>query len=53
MELLDGKGLSAKIKDDIKNEMDAYIQTPILAVEKMMPVKYMLKIKRMLVNILV
>ena len=32
MELLDGKGLSAKIKDDIKNEMDAYIQTPILAV---------------------
>jgi len=30
--LLDGKGLSARIKDDLKNEIDAYIQTPILAV---------------------
>lgn len=32
MEILDGKGLSAKIKDELKNEMDAYIKTPILAV---------------------
>lgn len=32
MILLDGKGLSAKIKDELKNEMDAYVQTPILAV---------------------
>ena len=32
MQLLDGKGLSAKIKDELKNEMDAYIKTPILAV---------------------
>ena len=32
MQILDGKGLSAKIKDDLKNEMDAYVQTPILAV---------------------
>ena len=32
MELLDGRGLSAKIKDELKNEMDAYIQTPILSV---------------------
>ena len=32
MEIMDGKGLSAKIKDELKNEMDSYIQTPILAV---------------------
>lgn len=32
MQILDGKGLSAKIKDELKSEMDAYIQTPILAV---------------------
>ncbi len=32
MELLDGKGLSARIKDELKNEMDAYIKTPILSV---------------------
>ena len=32
MEILDGKGLSAKLKDELKNEMDAYIKTPILSV---------------------
>ena len=32
MEILDGKGLSAKIKDELKNEMDAYVKTPILSV---------------------
>jgi methylenetetrahydrofolate dehydrogenase (NADP+)/methenyltetrahydrofolate cyclohydrolase len=32
MQLMDGKGLSAKIKEELKNEMDAYVQTPILAV---------------------
>lgn len=32
MQILDGKGLSAKIKDELKSEMDAYVQTPILAV---------------------
>lgn len=32
MQILDGKSLSGKIKDDLKNEMDAYVQTPILTV---------------------
>jgi len=32
MELIDGKGLSAKIKDELKNEIDGYIKTPILSV---------------------
>ncbi|MBQ6285003.1 MAG: bifunctional 5,10-methylenetetrahydrofolate dehydrogenase/5,10-methenyltetrahydrofolate cyclohydrolase [Bacilli bacterium] len=32
MQILDGKGLSAKIKDELKSEIDAYVQTPILAV---------------------
>ena len=32
MQILDGKGLSAKIKDELKNEMDAYVKTPILSV---------------------
>jgi methylenetetrahydrofolate dehydrogenase (NADP+)/methenyltetrahydrofolate cyclohydrolase len=32
MKILDGKGLSAKLKDELKSEMDSYIQTPILAV---------------------
>ena len=32
MEILDGKGLSAKIKDEVKSGSDSYKQTPILAV---------------------
>ena len=32
MEILDGKSLSAKIKEELKNEMDGYIKTPILCV---------------------
>ena len=32
MQILDGKGLSVKIKDELKNEMDAYVKTPILSV---------------------
>ena len=32
MQLLDGASLSAKIKDELKSEMDSYVQTPILSV---------------------
>ena len=32
MERLDGKLLSAKIKDEVKAKADCYKQTPILAV---------------------
>ena len=32
MELLDGKSLSAKVKDNVKGGIASYIQTPILAV---------------------
>ena len=32
MILLDGKCLSAKIKDELKGNINSYVQTPILAV---------------------
>lgn len=32
MEILDGKGLSAKIKDELKGNVNSYFQTPVLAV---------------------
>ena len=32
MKILDGKSLSAKIKDELKGNVNSYFQTPILAV---------------------
>ena len=55
MEIMNGKELSSKIKDEIKDEVESCFKTPILAVITigyMLLVKCILKIRKRHVNML-